>query len=283
MMQYRDAVVDALVSRRMVVMSPHMDDETLACGGVMALHGDKRQLYCIFATDGAKSPMPLLPWKGGADADLPEIRKAEAVRALGEIGVPGQNLTFLDFADGRLKSSRHALAERIAAELNRIQPELVLVPFRFDRHPDHVALHRAVRSVVRGNRLGARVLEYFVYTHWRLVPGRDIRRMVAADRLLRVDISAVSEQKKNALAHYRSQNSIAYSWQDGPILTSDSLRRRCVEPECFFLSEANERLLDCFPSKRVRLLFAHYAESIGKRPKDQLLALLRSLKRPGRS
>jgi LmbE family N-acetylglucosaminyl deacetylase len=277
MMQYRNAMVDELVSQRLVVMAPHMDDETLGCGGVMALHADKRQIYCIFATDGAKSPSPLLPWQGSPTADLPRIRKEEAQAALGEIGVPEENLRFFDFDDGRLGSRRQELVERIEAQLDDIRPDFVLVPFRFDRHPDHVALHRAVRSAVRDSRMATRVLEYFVYTNWRLVPGRDIRPMVSEDRLLRVDIAAVAEQKRKALARYRSQNSIIYDWQESPILTVESLQRRCAEPEYFLVSEADEGLLDCFPSRRFQILFAHYAERIGKRPKDQLVALVKSL------
>jgi len=277
MMQYRNAMVDKLLSKRLVVMAPHMDDETLGCGGVMALHADKRQIYCIFATDGAKSPSPLLPWQANGASELPQIRRAEAQGAMGEIGIPAKNLRFLDFDDGRLRSFRHALVKKIAAQLNDIRPDFILVPFRFDRHPDHVALHRAVRSVVLENRMDTCVLEYFVYINWRLVPGRDIRPMVSQDRILRVDISAVAEQKRKALDHYRSQNSIIYDWQDTPILTEESLQRRCAEPECFLVSETNEGLLDCFPSNRFQLLFAHYAERIGKRPKDRLTALLQLL------
>jgi LmbE family N-acetylglucosaminyl deacetylase len=282
MMQYRNAMVDKLVSERLVVMAPHMDDETLGCGGVMALHADKRQIYCIFATDGAKSPSPLLPWQANGASDLPQIRKAEARRALSEIGIPSENLRFLDFEDGRLRSSRHALVKKIAAQLNDIRPDFILVPFRFDRHADHVALHRAVRSVVIKNRMDTCVLEYFVYINWRLAPGRDIRPLVSQDRMLSVDISAVAEQKRKALDHYRSQNSINYDWQDTPILTEESLQRRCAEPECFLVSEADEGLLDCFPSNRFRLLFAHYAERVGKRPKDRLNAFLQLLKPWGR-
>ena len=145
------------------------------------------------------------------------------------------------------------------------------------RHPDHVALHRAVRSVVIKNRMDTCVLEYFVYINWRLAPGRDIRPLVSQDRMLSVDISAVAERKRKALDHYRSQNSIIYDWQDTPILTEESLQRRCAEPECFLVSETNEGLLDCFPSNRFQLLFAHYAERVGKRPKDRLTALLQLL------
>jgi LmbE family N-acetylglucosaminyl deacetylase len=184
----------------------------------MALHADKRQIYCIFATDGAKSPSPLLPWQGSPAPNLPQIRRAEASSALGEIGVPAENLEFLDLDDGRLGSARNALEKSIAEYLTRIRPDFMLVPFRFDRHPDHVALNRAAIAVVREYDMETRVLEYFVYTHWRLIPGRDIRRMVTESRMLSVDISPVADQKRKALSHYRSQNSVMYAWQDTPIV-----------------------------------------------------------------
>jgi len=279
MMQHSDAVVDALLSARMLIISPHMDDEILGCGGVMSLHTDKRLLYCMFVTDGAKSPLPLLPWQGRPDTKLPKIREREARHALGEIGLPENNLTFLGLSDNGLAWQHQDLMRRLEVEICRIRPTLILVPFRYDQHPDHVAVHRAVRELIRQGRIKAQVLEYFVYIRWRLIPGRDIRVMVSAQRLVQVDIASVSEQKRNALGEYRSQTSIMYPWQESPILTDESIRWRCSEPEYFLVSEPGEPLLACFTAKRYRILCAHYAERFGKRRKDQVIALVRWLLR----
>ncbi len=275
MMQHSDAAVDALLSARVLIISPHMDDEILGCGGVMSLHTDKNLLHCVFATDGAKSPLPLLPWQGRPEPELPKIREREARDALGRIGLPENNLTFLGFSDGRLAWKHRELMRRLEREIARIRPTFILVPFRYDRHPDHIAVHRAVRKLVRQGRITAQVLEYFVYIHWRLIPGRDIRNMVSTSRLVKIDIAAVAEQKRNALGRYRSQTSIMYPWQESPILTEESIRWRFSEPECFLVFEPEETLLACFRAKRYRILCAHYLERFGKRRKDQLLALVR--------
>jgi hypothetical protein len=43
-------------SGRLVVVAPHMDDESLGCGLLLATHADKSQAHVVFVTDGAQSP-----------------------------------------------------------------------------------------------------------------------------------------------------------------------------------------------------------------------------------
>ncbi|HSG43881.1 MAG TPA: PIG-L family deacetylase, partial [Anaerolineales bacterium] len=64
-----------------VIVAPHMDDEALACGGLIAKLPDKQRIHLIYATDGMKSPAPIMAGDK-ITHDLGEIRKNESTRAM---------------------------------------------------------------------------------------------------------------------------------------------------------------------------------------------------------
>jgi LmbE family N-acetylglucosaminyl deacetylase len=278
-----NAVSAQLDRAKILALAPHMDDETLGCGGLIALHSDPGRVYCVFATDGSRSPAPLLPWLGKPDDNLPEKRKHEAIAALGELGVPDKNLVFLDLPDGKLSRHQGRLADRLSDTIQMLRPDIVLAPFRLDVHPDHVALNRAARSILRKTADPPHFLEYFVYFHMRLLPGGDIRRCLRTESVIRIDVSEVSQAKMRALRNYDTQIRVSHDWQDRPILTADRLRDRCSDPEIFIESDPNAPLLDVFPRHKLRIMCAFLAQRYGKRPKDQLAALLRWLRGIGKS
>jgi LmbE family N-acetylglucosaminyl deacetylase len=142
-------------------------------------------------------------------------------------------------------------------------------------HPDHVALNRAIRAVLRGSPNPPVLLEYFVYHRLRFVPGGDVRRALRPGRLLQVDTTPAVAAKRAALQCYVSQTTLAYPWQERPILTEDSLRRRCAEPECFLPTDPSAPLADDIPSGAARIRLATLAMRFGKRPKDRAVALAR--------
>jgi LmbE family N-acetylglucosaminyl deacetylase len=263
-----------LLSERLLIVAPHMDDEVLGCGGTMHMHSDKAQIHCLYATDGARSPAPLLPWTGSIVPGIRKRRRHEALEVMDEVGIPRENLIFLDFPDGKLMKNSLLFKARLAEELTRIDPAIILVPFRYDLHPDHVAVHRGVRNAILESAAAGILLEYFIYFRWRLIKSGDVRREISASRLLNIDISAVAEKKSATIYRYVSQTEILSDWQDQPILTAHSISERCSEPECFLHSDPRESLSAIFTGSRMRIVAAHYIERIGKRRKDQLLALL---------
>src|SRR5687768_9997585 len=96
-----------------VIIAPHMDDEILACGGTIAQLPDKRRIYCIYATDGSQSPVPVYSWQGKVTVDLPAVRKQEAQNAMRVLGIPAENLLFLGLPDRKLRSHKRELSQRL--------------------------------------------------------------------------------------------------------------------------------------------------------------------------
>lgn len=267
---------ERLRTARLLVLAPHMDDETLACGGTLLLHRNPSAVHCLFATDGANSPAPLLPWIGRLPADLATLRKEEARAATRHLGIPDTNVRFLGLPDGCLGRHLHRLEHALEEAISNLRPEFVLAPFRYDVHPDHVALNRAARAVLLRHRGGTPVLlEYFVYHRLRGVPGGDVRGMLESDAVVAVNIEPVGDAKRVALDCYVSQVTNRYPWQDRPILTEESLEQRCTEPEYFLVTDPAAGLDDGLAAHAGRVRLATLAMRLGKRPKDRALAFLR--------
>jgi LmbE family N-acetylglucosaminyl deacetylase len=277
MMEYADPhkVFDGII----MLIAPHMDDEVLACGGTMAALGDKQRIHVIYATDGSRSPIPDWPWAGSVSAELVRIRMAEAKAALRILEVPVGNAVFLGLPDGKLRYRTDQLYRLLTEQIRRLRPDHILAPFRFDRHSDHLAVNRAIVLALRAAGSSATLNEYFVYFRWRLLPGGDIRKFVNENRLLRVAIDEVAEQKRAALACYLSQTTKYYDWQDRPIVTADSVEEACSNPECFVrtdIKSCDTRIISrLYPWIRI----AHIAEPRLKKIKDRGMALLYWLER----
>jgi LmbE family N-acetylglucosaminyl deacetylase len=259
------------------VLAPHMDDELLACGGTLAALPSRSRVHVVWATDGSRSPAPAGPWRR-PPAGLAQVREREAREALGVLGVPQENLHFLCLPDGRLRSHAAELDRALAPLLDAIDPDHLLAPFRYDRHPDHLAVQRAAATWIAGREDRSELLEYFVYTRSRLLPRGDIRSYIRPGLLLGVDISAWSGAKRKALERYRSQTTRAYAFQHRPNLTPALLDEVCLEPELFLPSSASMPGPAVLEGPVAYVRIAHRIEPALKERKDRLLAFLR---RPG--
>jgi LmbE family N-acetylglucosaminyl deacetylase len=218
---YRGAIGYAAAARAAVptacsavVFSPHPDDETLACGGTIAL---KRRLGAavtiVEMTSGEAA------YGDARDGErLKTTRRAEAVAASEVLGVQEDDLIFLAYPDGRLGDFVEQATARVRTIIEGIGPRELFVPYAHDGHPDHEATSAIVHAAVRHTADPAAfvVYEYPVWFlhHWPLVEGPVLSTLRwNAARAVRIfrdfrttsDVREVLEVKRNALAHHRSQ------------------------------------------------------------------------------
>jgi LmbE family N-acetylglucosaminyl deacetylase len=210
-----------------------MDDEILACGGLIARLPDKHCIHIVFATDGMRSPAPLVPWRDAITPDLGARRRDESRAAAALLGIPVENLHFLDLPEAELPRHRDALARLLRELIRAVDPDHALAPFRYDRHPDHLEVNRAVTAAKRDGTLRGELWEYFVYHRSRLLPGGDVRRYLRPEGVLRVELSTVAARKRAALDCFRTQTTRYYAWQTRPILRPELLDEECAGPEHF--------------------------------------------------
>lgn len=129
-----------------LVAYAHPDDESFGPAAILARYARAGVRVCaVYATRGRH---------GRTDErtdldpdDLARARLADLQAAAERIGIA--DIETLDYEDGRLESVPEVeLEDRFLAAIARVQPEVVLTfgPAGITHHPDHVAVHRAVRA-----------------------------------------------------------------------------------------------------------------------------------------
>lgn len=117
---------------KIIILSPHPDDEIIGCGGTIAKHiAEGDEVKVIYLTSGEKGGDPI-------------VREQESIAALKILGV--KEWEFLKFKDGELIYNLNSfnLAEwRCPLEkiLKKEKPELVYLPCKNESHQDHRALN----------------------------------------------------------------------------------------------------------------------------------------------
>lgn len=221
-----------LVGRRVLVCTPHPDDETLACGAAISLAtagGGRVVIVCV--TDG----------RHGVDGHDPETlaatRHDELLEASSVLGVPPCDVVTLGFEDASLAlHPPREIDEALSPLLDKHQPDLVFAPSPFDLHSDHAVVGASTRRLLAGR--AARHFEYFVWARLRPLAVVKQARAAGAPSALgkptKVRTAGVAARKAAALACYRSQIE-----PSGP-LADDLLRHFRKGTELFF--EAPRRL-----------------------------------------
>jgi LmbE family N-acetylglucosaminyl deacetylase len=178
---------------RIVVLAPHMDDETLGCGGTIARHVRAgAQVTVVFLTDGRHGGPSCAgltgPERERKQREIIDVRKHEAERAGKVLGV--ESIVFLDAEDMRLSVDTRGPG-LLRDIIGREQPDCVYLPSYLEQHPDHRAATSVLLAAVTGTRLEFECRGYEVWTP--LFPNCVIK------------IDATIELKKQAIACYQSQ------------------------------------------------------------------------------
>jgi len=266
-----------LLSGTILILAPHMDDEALACGGLIAKLPDKERIHLVYATDGMRSPAPIIPGRDEISPNLGEIRMGESVEAMKLLGVPEHNLHFLCLPEAELKQNIAALRESLRDKVNSIRPDFIFMPFRYDRHPDHLAINHVIAADFEQGLVTARLVEYFVYYRWRLMPKRDIRKYVRPQFMYKLDIADTAQLKRRSLDCFTSQTTIYYPWQTRPILTPVLLDEECQNPETFLLPGTSVSGTTVLSGPVLWIRLAHRIEPFLQRWKYHIGAFLKRM------
>ncbi|MBW4578046.1 MAG: PIG-L family deacetylase [Tildeniella nuda ZEHNDER 1965/U140] len=187
-----------------LVVAPHPDDETLGCGGAIALlRALDYPVYILVISDGTLSHPRSLKYPAPR---LQALRQAETLEALSILGVEKTDVMFLGLQDGSIPTSESpGIQEAVACcrtYLEALLPETIFLPWRTDPHPDHRATWKLMHTALVYLNYSPRIIEYPIWD-WDPEQGTftSLEQVVA----WRLDIQAVLETKLRAIAAYRSQ------------------------------------------------------------------------------
>jgi LmbE family N-acetylglucosaminyl deacetylase len=188
-----------------LVIAPHQDDETLACGGIIARkRNEGLPVHVVFITDGSASHPghPRL-----SPAALSALRHAEAMRAMACLGVERAGVHFLDEPDGTLKTirpdRREALVTRLVREMEAVRPTELFLPCNPDGSSEHDATFGFVLDAVGRTGRQPVIWQYPVWSWWN--PVLLMRRWLKTRDCRRVPLEDYRQHKLQAIRCYQSQ------------------------------------------------------------------------------
>jgi len=177
----------------LLAVGPHPDDVELFCGGTLIRAAELgHRTGVLDLTRGER-----------ATHGTPELRAREAAAAAEVMGLRLREN--LGLPDAGLEPGASLQVEAVVAALRRLRPEIVLIPWVEDRHPDHEAtaalllkaiflagLARYPEGASGGARFVPRQVLHYAMRH-RMSPS------------FVVDTSAAAERKAAAIACHASQ------------------------------------------------------------------------------
>ena len=183
---------------RLLVVSPHPDDDAIAAAGLMQR---AREVRVLVVTDGERNPWPQRymerKWFLSRDdaARWGALRRREALCAVKVLGHPAASIRFLGFPDSGIASLARRgdtrLHEVLASDIRDFAPTLIVSPSAQDLHSDHRAsawyVHRAAPD--------ANIVTFVVH-------GRGDRTRI--DTLLQLTEPEI-QRKRDAIACHESQ------------------------------------------------------------------------------
>ncbi len=209
------------INESILVVAPHPDDETLGCGGAIALLSQLNlDVKVLVVSDGKQSHPNSIAYSPFA---LQQLRERESLAALALLGVAPEAVTFLSLPDGAVPSAPTVVTTRrtgfgedrrrirrlkyeaalasIVQYLIELTPSIIFLPWRKDPHPDHRASWQLFTTASKNLNYKPRIIEYPIWD-WDKEQRQDFPNSVNAWRL---DITRVLELKRQAIAQYRSQ------------------------------------------------------------------------------
>jgi N-acetylglucosamine malate deacetylase 1 len=153
---------------RILVLAPHPDDETLGCGGTIALYAGMGKEVCAAIIS-----------KGDAvnvkAEDIADLRRKEAYRAAEILQI--RQVVFMDFPDTALNTHYDEVKQGIRDLMQTFKPDIVFAPSPMDLHEDHLVVSRIAMSLLK--ELGSfKVAFYEIYSPIRYNCIVDITEMI---------------------------------------------------------------------------------------------------------
>lgn len=217
--------IEEWTGKKVLVLTPHPDDETFTSGGTLALMADRGNdiHVVIYTSDNAGSRDPSMTHER-----LAAIRKAEEEEACRILGIPLDNLTWLGHDDGMLEYvDPRELTREVAKHIRRVRPDVL---FSVDPGAPYVQYHKS------DHRAGAAITADAIRAaRWRLY-FRELEEQgfeaysvplvmfyYSANPNYTVDISKTARRKSRAAAAHTSQFGSLVDRYDPAVITEDFL------------------------------------------------------------
>ncbi len=202
----------------LLIVTPHPDDESLGCGGVIAAaRQGGHTVRIVLVTNGAASHPGS---KSHPPPVLQRVREGELLAAAATLGVPADCVDTLKLPDARAPGRGpvfDAAVSRLCEIIRTHGVGTVCTTWPHDPHADHVAAYRLGHAAA-----GATGVKLFLYPVWGWT--LSVRKWLPRTPLdgFQIDVSGQLAIKRAAIDCHRSQTGqLIDDDPDGFVLTAE--------------------------------------------------------------
>lgn len=197
---------------KILIISPHPDDEVLGCGGLITKFNRRnKEVFIIYLTKGENCNPKI------KQEILINKRRILSLKALEEIHQPMNRVYFLDFVDGKINET-DIETNKLRVLCQQIKPEAIFVPNIFESWDDHTNANLIIKSLTRGESI--RIYEYCVW-FWYSTPFKSIANIKWKNARFSILEKEIMERKHKAIDLYMEEKDpkgIPYSGTLPPVL-----------------------------------------------------------------
>ena len=150
-------VKEPTATDKVLIISPHPDDETIAAGGyVERAIENKAKVEILLVTDGNRR---------GVGAE----RHQEFREATKTLGVDSSDLKYLELPEFYLKErvSEGDLTAKLSSEISAFVPTIIIYPDKNDQNPDHKYIGETLDKILADKQ---NIAAYSYLVHYRYFP-----------------------------------------------------------------------------------------------------------------
>ena len=184
-----------LGAKKVLVVSPHPDDETLGCGGTLLKHkqnGDST--HCLIITEMKEN----MGWEKETikrrKNEINRVSKKYAFDSIDNLKIPTTRLDMVSKSD---------LITKINVIFKKVKPEIIYIPFVLDVHTDHQIVSEAICSITKWFRYAyvqkIMMFETLSETEFNFLSKRSFKPNIF------VDISSFLKEKIEIMKLYKSE------------------------------------------------------------------------------
>ncbi len=207
--QKPEVPVEKWAGKTIMLIGAHADDDAMSHGTLAMLQAHGNQIYIVTLTTGNVGTQdPNL-----SRTQLAQIRRAEELAALAELGIPGGHYINLGYDDGLLEfEDRKAVVENLVRWIRKIRPDVL---FAFDPGKRYQRWHKsdhrtaaylaadATRAAMWRLLFEGQIIQEGLREY--MIPEYLFYDSAKEDENTWVDISEFVEKRVNAGAKYVSQ------------------------------------------------------------------------------
>lgn len=195
----------SLSNGNVAIIAPHPDDETFACGGLVAQkRAMNSNVTVIFFTNGEAAHRSCC---NAATENIGHVRRQLAIESGKILGLEPENMFWLGLPDGRIPINNDdafkPAVEKLAELFLTIKPYEIYAPHFLDCWPDHEAANEIVHAALKNYAYPYEIYYYPVWM-WHNLRFRTFLKLLKT-KAIRLDIGSVLNKKSTAIQHYLSK------------------------------------------------------------------------------